>query len=513
MKLTLKLPLAIAAMLLLVAAAAMYGIFTLNRAIDTYAGDVMRSQQHAAATAELLVDFKTQVQEWKNTLLRGKDAKALDRHWGAFVKIERDMAQHVQALVADLPAGEARTLVERFGQAHKVMGQAYAKGFEAYKAADFDASAGDKAVAGIDREPARLLDQASEKMQALAREQAAAAAAQARRATVASLVLMVLACLGGAAAAVVFSRSITRPLGRAVDASRAVADGDLTFDVQARGRDEIGLLLSALQQMRTRLATVVGEVRGNAESVSTASAQIAQGNADLSQRTEQQAASLQETAATMEELGSTARSNSESARQANQLAQAACGVAVRGGEVVTNVVSTMHGISESSAQIAHIVGTIDGIAFQTNILALNAAVEAARAGEQGRGFAVVASEVRALAQRSAAAAREIKALIGTSVERVEQGTSLVGEAGRTMDEVVASIRRVTDIVGEISSASAAQGSGVQQVGDAVNQMDQVTQQNAALVEQSAAAAESLKHQAAALVRTVSVFKLQGTPTA
>ena len=291
------------------------------------------------------------------------------------------------------------------------------------------------------------------------------------------------------------------------ETAQRVRDGDFTRAVTDSKRDEFSPLISAMGEMQSALARVVIEVRGNAESVASASAQIAQGNQDLSQRTEQQASALEETAATMEQLGTTVRLNADNAKQANQLAQAASGVAVTGGEVVGQVVETMKGISESSKRISDIIGTIDGIAFQTNILALNAAVEAARAGEQGRGFAVVASEVRSLAQRSAEAAKEIKSLISASAERVEQGTALVDQAGQTMGEVVSSIRRVTDIMGEISSASIEQSNGVAQVGQAVSQMDQATQQNAALVEESAAAAASLNTQASTLVQVVSVFKL------
>jgi methyl-accepting chemotaxis protein len=293
------------------------------------------------------------------------------------------------------------------------------------------------------------------------------------------------------------------------ETAERVRDGDFTRPIVDHQRDEFSPLITAMGEMQDALAQVVAKVRLNAESVATASAQIAHGNQDLSQRTEQQASSLQETAATMEELGTTVRQNADSAQQANQLAQAASTVAIKGGDVVGQVVETMKGISDSSRRIADIIGTIDGIAFQTNILALNAAVEAARAGEQGRGFAVVASEVRSLAQRSAEAAKEIKSLISASAERVEQGTALVDQAGKTMDDVVGSIRRVTDIVGEISAASVEQSNGISQVGQAVTQMDQATQQNAALVEQSAAAAESLKSQATAMVQTVSTFKLAG----
>jgi len=322
-------------------------------------------------------------------------------------------------------------------------------------------------------------------------------------------VLVALAIAGAAGLWLV--RSIAGPLARAVAAADRVADGDFTQAIDADGEDEAAQVLKALARMQSSLSTVVAGVRANAESVATASAQIAQGNQDLSQRTEQQASALQQTAATMEQLNTTVRGNADSARQANQLAQGASTVAAQGGEVVGQVVTTMQGISDSSRRIGDIIGVIDGIAFQTNILALNAAVEAARAGEQGRGFAVVAGEVRTLAQRSAEAAKEIKALIGRSVEQVEQGTALVDRAGRTMGEIVGSIRRVSDIVAEISSASAEQSTGISQVGDAVGQMDQVTQQNAALVEQSAAAAESLKGQAQQLVRTVSVFRLPGGP--
>ncbi len=299
--------------------------------------------------------------------------------------------------------------------------------------------------------------------------------------------------------------------GEAAEVARAVAEGDLTSRIQVRPGDTTSVM-ARLATMQRGLAEAVSKVRQGSENVAISSAQIAQGNQDLSSRTEHQASSLQQTAATMDELGSTVRNNADNARQANQLALGASSVAVEGGEVVGQVVSTMKDINDSSKKIADIILVIDGIAFQTNILALNAAVEAARAGEQGRGFAVVAGEVRSLAQRSAEAAKEIKALIGASVERVERGTALVDRAGQTMQEIVDSIRRVSDIVAEISSASVEQSSGVQQVGQAVSQMDQATQQNAALVEESAAAAESLKQQAQQLVQAVAVFKLgQGEP--
>ena len=322
-------------------------------------------------------------------------------------------------------------------------------------------------------------------------------------------VLVTMAAAVGLAVflAVAITRAVTRPAAQAASAALAIAQGELGVPITAHGKDEMGLILQALEEMRSNLSRVVTGVRTSAESVASASAQIASGNNDLSARTEQQASALEETAASMEELGSTVRQNADNARTANQLAMNASTVAAQGGEVVAEVVETMKGINASSNKIADIISVIDGIAFQTNILALNAAVEAARAGEQGRGFAVVASEVRSLAGRSAEAAKEIKSLIMASVERVEQGTLLVDKAGATMTEVVTAIRRVTDIMGEISAASSEQSAGVGQVGEAVTQMDQATQQNAALVEEMAAAAASLNTQAGELVNAVAVFKL------
>jgi methyl-accepting chemotaxis protein len=305
----------------------------------------------------------------------------------------------------------------------------------------------------------------------------------------------------------IFSR-IGRTVGQLTHVATAVAQGDLSMRIEPRGRDELAGLMHAFAQMRRSLADLVLKVRHGSDQVATASSQIAAGNQDLSGRTENQASALEETASAMEQLGSTVRQNADNASQANHLAQTASGIAIQGGEVVQAVVGTMRGISESSRKIADIISVIDGIAFQTNILALNAAVEAARAGEQGRGFAVVASEVRNLAQRSATAAKEIKALIDDSVARVGKGSDEVAQAGATMQEVLASIRQVASIMGEISAASAEQSDGVGQVGMAVSQMDQATQQNAALVEEMAAAAESLRTQAGELVQTVSVFRLE-----
>ncbi|MEF9926639.1 MAG: methyl-accepting chemotaxis protein [Massilia sp.] len=309
----------------------------------------------------------------------------------------------------------------------------------------------------------------------------------------------------GAACGWLLTRSITRPLAHAVGLARQVASGDLTADIRAESRDEVGDLVLALKAMNDNLLKTVTEVRAGTETIVTASQQIASGNLDLSSRTEQQASSLEETASSMEELTSTVRQNADNARQANVLAKNASQIAAHGGEVVSQVVATMASINASSKKIGDIIAVIDGIAFQTNILALNAAVEAARAGEQGRGFAVVASEVRNLAQRSAAAAKEIRGLISDSVTKVEAGGRLVDEAGVTMQEIVQGIGRVTDIMADITSASAEQSTGIEQVNEAITQMDGVTQQNAALVEEAAAAAASLQEQAMTLAELVSVF--------
>lgn len=355
------------------------------------------------------------------------------------------------------------------------------------------------------------VDQSKAMQQQIADGLASAANQTARSSALIMFTLALVMAVVGGAVGWSLARSLRRALGAEPEAlSQAVArvaGGDLTYRLQAAASDSTSVLAN-VARMQLSLSDVVSGVRANSESVATASAQIAQGNQDLSQRTEEQASALQQTAATMEQLNTTVRNNADNAQQANQLAQAATAIATSGGEVVGKVVATMQGISESSRKIGDIIGVIDGIAFQTNILALNAAVEAARAGEQGRGFAVVASEVRTLARRSADAAKEIKTLIHHSVSQVEQGTTLVDHAGATMGQIVESIRRVNDIVAEISSASQEQSSGISQVGEAVSQMDKVTQQNAALVEQSAAAAESLKVQAEQLVGNVAVFKLR-----
>jgi methyl-accepting chemotaxis protein len=424
-------------------------------------------------------------------------------------KLADETKAEMQALTG-LTHGETGTLKEV--QATEAQYRAaMAKVAAAIKGGDGDAARlalNDKVT--IAAEAAYL--QALAKLNAEERKAAAAAREHAASAYATGRNLLIAVAIVGAALAIalglLITRSLTAPAAQAVSVATRIAAGDLTQDVKTVGRgDEMGRMLEALQTMQASLRRTVSAVRENADGVASASVQIAQGNAELSRRTESQASALEETAATMSQLGATVRNNADNARQTNQLALSASEVAIQGGSVVGEVVETMKGINDSSKKIAEIIGVIDGIAFQTNILALNAAVEAARAGEQGRGFAVVAGEVRNLAQRSAEAAREIKALISVSVGRVEQGSALVDKAGATMQEVVASIRRVTDIMGEISAASVEQSNGVAQVEQAVTQMDQMTQQNAALVEESAAAAENLKAQAEQMVQAVAVFKL------
>jgi methyl-accepting chemotaxis protein len=379
-------------------------------------------------------------------------------------------------------------------------------------------------AAGNEEEAAKLLDEkftpAAKLYQDLLQElvvmqrssidaTAKAIDASASRSTTIITLLTAGAVLLGAILSWLLTTGITRPIRAAVELAETVAGGDLTRSIEATGKDETGALLRALRHMNDSLVKIVTQVRNGTDTIATGSAEISAGNLDLSTRTEQQAGALEETAASMEELTTTVRQNADNARQANQLSIAASEVAAQGGAVVGQVITTMGSINESSRKIVDIIGVIDGIAFQTNILALNAAVEAARAGEQGRGFAVVASEVRNLAQRSAAAAKEIKVLIGDSVDKVDVGARLVDQAGATMEQVVSSIRRVTDIMAEITHASQEQTGGIEQVNQAIGQMDQVTQQNAALVEEAAAAAASMQDQAATLAQVVGVFKLAG----
>ena len=464
----------------------------------------------AKANAISVVDVTTRANARANLeLIVNADPAATQR---LFEQIEANRKRIDEALATMRPlmktvdaAARLRTLEEARGR--------YVKSFQSVGAV---LKSGDREGARqrLLQETLPILDSLQDHIIALSRQQAAemdeagtASQAVIDEAERLNAGLSALALAVGALLAWRVSRSITRPLARAVKAAETVASGDLGQRIEAASRDETGRLLQALQDMQDRLAGAVRAIRQGSETISSASGQIAAGNTDLSSRTEEQAASLEETAASMEELASTVKQNADNARQANQLAASASEIALRGGAAVSAVVGTMQDISASSHKISDIVSVIDGIAFQTNILALNAAVEAARAGEQGKGFAVVAGEVRSLAQRSAQAAREVKALIEDSVGKVGSGARQAESAGATMQEMVTAVQHVTDIMGEIAAASHEQASGIDQVNRAVAQMDEVTQQNAALVEEAAAAAGSMQDQARELVRAVGVFRL------
>jgi methyl-accepting chemotaxis protein len=441
--------------------------------------------------------------------------KSTDPSLGAYFK--EDSAASVKK------AAELLKQIEPLIAASGAEKEQFAKILEQRKAYSASRDGAVKAkAAGNEEEAARILEKeftpASQKYQDLLQElvtmqrnsmDATANAIDDNATGSTTLIVTLAACaaLLGAAISWLLTRGIVRPIREAVSVAETVAGGDLTRSIVASTNDETGALLRALRHMNDSLVGIVSQVRGGTDTIATASREISAGNLDLSSRTEQQAGALEETAASMEELTTTVRQNADNARQANQLAITASEVATQGGAVVGEVITTMGAINDSASRIVDIIGVIDGIAFQTNILALNAAVEAARAGEQGRGFAVVASEVRNLAQRSAAAAKEIKELITASVANVDAGAKLVDQAGATMEQVVGSIRRVTDIMAEITSASQEQTGGIEQVNQAIGQMDSVTQQNAALVEEAAAAAASMQDQAGKLAEVVSVFKL------
>jgi len=479
---------------------------SMQRSVDlTQAVDTARSAQ---------VEFKIQVQEWKNILIRGHDQAQLDKYSAAFVKSSQATNAELKKLSGLFAKLKLETnLDDEAIKMHEDLGKNYLNALKQFDTANPDSyKIVDKAVSGMDRPPTKKIDEIVEFIDAQSKknaaEAAAAAEATAKASTVTLLVVLVITTLVGGAIVWWIVKGITRPLDQAIDIAKTVAAGDLSREVEVKTTDEVGELLGALKLMSGNLSDIVSRVRISTETITSASGEVATGSMDLSTRTEQQASSLEETASSMTELTSTVRQNNENATQARKLADEASNVAVRGGATVSEVVQTMGAINESSRKIVDIIGVIDGIAFQTNILALNAAVEAARAGEQGRGFAVVAGEVRNLAHRSAAAAKEIKELIGNSVERVEEGSRLVGEAGVTMEEVVNSVRRVTSIIGEIAIATGEQRDGIEQISDAITQMDSVTQQNAALVEEAAAAAEALQQQAASLSEAVSVFKVR-----
>ena len=498
--------------LAVVIAGALYGFAAARGSLAEVArvNDTLVAQAIDAQAIEST--FKEQIQQWMLVMVRGHDPAALDKSWKQFTFREREVRRAGEKLrdVVELPA--ARDLLDKFLAAHKEMGDKYRAALETFKSSNFDAKKADAQAKGLDSGPADQLEELVKVMRDESQSSVAGARTRATRALVVSLGVIAIATLIALIACwILIMRTVVRPLTDAVKVVDRIAAGDLTVDVKTGSHDETGRLLSGLLKMRDGLADAVSVIRRSAIGVGDASRRIAVDHADLSARTEQQAASLEETASSMEELAATVKQNAESAREANTLASGSSDTANRGGKVMAQVAGTMGGISTASKRIADIVGVIDSIAFQTNILALNAAVEAARAGEQGRGFAVVASEVRALAQRSAEAAREIKTLIKDSVDRVDAGTRLVEEAAATMEEIVASVRRVTQMMSEISAASQEQLSGIEQVGGAVTQMDRVVQQNAGLVQESAVAAENMADQAERLMQSVARFKLTHEP--
>jgi methyl-accepting chemotaxis protein len=470
------------------------------------AADMARSAQ---------VEFKIQVQEWKNILIRGGDPADFNKYRDGFEKSAARTLAELDGLKAALAAqGTPTAKVDDAQAALRALNERYHAALKSYDGANPESyKLLDSQVKGIDRAPTQQIDAIVAGIQdtakttiAMVRSDMEAAARAEHRLAIATVLAVLLAAAG---VTVWLARGITRPIHAAVTIARTVAAGDLTHPIVVDRKDEIGMLLEALKHMQDSLAGIVARVRSGTDTITDATREIAQGNQDLAARTEEQAGTVEETAASMDQLTAMVRSSRDSADRATALAGEASDVASRGGAAVAQVVGTMTEIDAASRKIVDIIGVIDGIAFQTNILALNAAVEAARAGEQGRGFAVVASEVRSLAQRSASAAKEIKTLIGDSVEKVQAGTRLVSEAGVTMEEVVDSVRRVAGLIAEIGATATHQSEGITQVNDAMGQMDAVVQQNSALVEQAAAAAEGLRQQASALAGAVGVFRLAG----
>jgi len=501
-------------LLLLVAAG--YAYYAL-RSQSAQLEAVINTQNRVEAASDLArraqIEFKFQVQEWKDLLIRGSDPELFNKYLKGFNERSATVKEELANLAPmldklALPAALANDLQGE----HADLDHRYMEALKLYDGAKATSALEvDKAVRGMDRAATDHFADIVKKIQQQgdALDDAAMAQADHTKTTLLAglLMLAIFTIVVSTAWGVTTILSIVRRLKRATEVARTVAAGDLSTKIEAGNQDELGQLLTSLAEMNGSLADIVDRVRESAEKVTVASSQIAAGNTDLSSRTEEQASNLEETAASIEEMTATVSQNAQSAMQANELAANAKEVARKGGDVVGEVVKTMEGIQASSHKISDIIGVIDSIAFQTNILALNAAVEAARAGEQGRGFAVVAAEVRNLAQRSADAAREIKGLITESVQRVEDGSKLAGGAGTTMNEIVSSVNRVSQLINEIATATAEQSSGISQANAAVSQLDKVTQQNAALVEESTAASESLRSLAVEMSEAVAVFRL------
>jgi len=509
LKLTKKLPLAFGGVLLLAMGASTLELHALNGSIDAYQKTIGVDYAAAQSTASMLIDFKIQVQDWKDVLLRGRDPDSRQRYWSEFEGQEAKVQQTAATLLALLPEGQARAQVAQFAQAHRTMGENYRHGLAAFEAANFDPTAGDASVKGMDRAPSDLLLQARDSVIEGAR--ASLAQAELRRAHASRLsgVLLAVLLCGGILVGMLISRSITGPLREALKVAQAIAAGNLTGTIAVRSRDETGDLMRALKEMNGGLLGIVSEVRRATDLIAANSGQIATGNQELSVRTEQQAASLEETASSMEELTSTVKQSAERALIASEHVAMTSGVVSEGRATFEKAIHIMGAIDASSARIVDIIGVIDGIAFQTNLLALNAAVEAARAGEEGRGFAVVAAEVGNLARRSAEAASQIKSIIHESSTQVKSGVILVQAAGKAMEDVLVSVKRITDIMQEATATGREQSAGIEQINVAIAQIDEVTQRNAALVEEASAAATTMHNQAQLLARAVAQFDIGG----
>ncbi|KQY99380.1 hypothetical protein ASD45_00130 [Pseudolabrys sp. Root1462] len=491
---------------------AAFAFWSFSAALNQFEDTLGTTQTNAIAVVAMEADFKKQVQEWKDTLLRGKNPDALKKHWGNFQVLDKQVRQEADTLASSIADQDANALVKKFAAAHTVMSEKYHRAFDNFKDSKFDSVVGDAAVAGMDRPPTEFLTQARARLQTLLRasnEQSATAAAKGRSAITIDLILFALATILSAVALVAMTQKILiAPIKQLGSIMRKMAAGDMQVVYEGSiQNDEIGDLIRSASDTTRRISNSLANIKSSTNEVNSASAEISTSTTDLSQRTEEQAASLEETSAAMEELAATVRKNAENAQLANQDAAMTREVAERGGQVVAKAVNAMARIEESSRKVSDIIGVIDEIARQTNLLALNAAVEAARAGEAGRGFAVVASEVRSLAQRSSQAAKDIKDLITNSNGQVKDGVDLVNKAGASLNEIVESIKKVAVVVSEIANASAEQATGIDQINRALTQMDEVTQQNSALVEENAATAKTLEQQAKAMDEQVSVFKI------
>ncbi len=500
----------IGGLLLLMGSVTMISFFQFQSALNMFSNDVSTSWNNERQVNALNAGFKQQVQEWKNVLLRGKNQVQREKYWAAFQKKEQEVMTSTQKLYAALPDSKAKTTLGKFATQHAIMQQKYLKGFEVFTNANFDHEKGDLSVTGIDREPAKLLEQAATTLEAHAAEVRLLAMEKSKQVQFSSIFILGLVSVLGLMITLLFCRSVTRLLGgepnEAAAAMRAITHGDLSTVIKLKNNDDSSLLAN-LHTMQGNLVAIVSKIHDATETITNAARSIAIGNQDLACRTEAQASSLEETAASMEELTTTVNLNNENEKTAKSMAQSASKVAMEGGTVTSKILMTMKDINESSKRIVDITSVIDGIAFQTNILALNAAVEAARAGQEGQGFAVVAGEVRNLAHRSATAAKEIHALINDSVQKIAAGSKLVDDAGGTMNNVVNNVKVLTNIMENITNTKNEEMHGITQINQALVHLDNITQQNAASVEEAAAAAENMMRQSEQLLRLVSTFKL------